>query len=91
MLRIDLHRPVAKFLDRLPPKHRRQLAVKIHQLAADPNPPDAKPLKGFDCPYQRATAGEYRIIFGVEGDILHVFVIGKRNDDEVYRQLRRMS
>lgn len=88
MLRIDLHRPAAKFLDRLPPKQRRQLAVKIHQLAAEPNPPDAKPLKGFEYPYQRITAGEYRIIYGVEGDILHVFIVGKRNDD-VYRRLGR--
>jgi mRNA interferase RelE/StbE len=89
MLRIDLHKPAARFLERLPPKHRRQLSVKIHQLAADPDPPDAKQLKGFDYPYLRATAGEYRIIYGVENDILHVFIIGKRNDDEVYRRLRR--
>jgi mRNA interferase RelE/StbE len=91
MLRIDLHKPAARFLDRLPPKPRRQLSVKIHQLAADPHPPDSKPLKGFDYPYLRATAGEYRIIYGVEGDRLHVFIVGKRNDDEVYRQLRRGS
>ena len=90
MLRIDLHKPAARFLDRLPPKHRRQLSVKVHQLAADPHPPDAKPLKGFACSYLRATAGEYRIVYGVEDDTLHVFIIGKRNDDEVYRQLRRL-
>ena len=90
MLRIDLHRPAARFLDRLPPKHRRQVSGKVLQLAADPDPSDAKPLKGFDYPYQRATAGEYRIVYGVEEGILHVFVIGKRNDDEVYRQLRRL-
>ncbi len=65
--------------------------MKLQQIANDPNQPDAKPLKGFEYPYQRATAGEYRIIFGIEGDTLHVFIIGKRNDDEVYRKLRRGS
>jgi mRNA interferase RelE/StbE len=89
MLRVDLYKPAARFLDRLPPKQRRQLAAKIHQLAAEPDPPDAKPLKGFDRPYRRATAGEYRIIYAVEGAVLSVYLIGKRNDDEVYRQLRR--
>jgi hypothetical protein len=33
-------------------------------------------------------AGEYRIIYNVDGNVLKVFLIGKRNDDESYRTLR---
>lgn len=91
MLKIRSSKEAGRFLQRVPPKHGRQLVAKITSLAADPNPPDSKELKGYPRPWRRATAGEYRIIYRVEGDTLLVEVVGKRNDDEVYRQLRRLS
>ena len=39
----------------------------------------------------RADVGEYRIIYTVENDTLNVFVIGKRNDAEVYKKLKRKT
>lgn len=45
-------------------------------------------LKGYDL--RRADVGEYRLIYSVESDVLRIFVIGKRNDDEVYKKLRRL-
>ena len=53
----------------------------------DPEPPDSS-LIGY--PYRRADIGEYRIVYRVEGDCLKVALIGKRNDDEVYRQLKSL-
>ena len=91
MLKIKSSKQAGKFLKKMPPKHGRQLIAKISDLARDPLPPDAKALKGYPLPLRRATAGEYRIIYRVEGDTLFVELVGKRNDDEVYRQLRRMS
>ncbi len=41
-------------------------------------------------PLCRAKAGEYRIIYHLEGDVLFVRLIGKRNDDEAYRLIERM-
>lgn len=55
-------------------------------LMADPRPADAERLKGYD--YHRVTAGEYRVVYDVRDGVLRVIVIGKRNDDEVYRRLR---
>jgi mRNA interferase RelE/StbE len=55
-------------------------------LMEDPEPPDSFPLTGY--PYRRADIGEYRIVYRVEEDCLKVALIGKRNDDEVYRQLK---
>lgn len=54
---------------------------------SNPNQHDVRPLVGY--PLLRADIGEYRIIFDVEGDQLNVFLIGNRNDDEVYRALKR--
>lgn len=89
MPRVDLHKSAVRFLDRLPPKQKRQVAVRIANLARDPAPQDAKLLKGFEHPFRRADMGEYRIVYLVLDDVLHVLVVGKRNDYEVYRQLRR--
>ena len=87
--RIDIAKRAQKFIDQLPPKQKRQISNKILQLAGDPNPPDAKPLKGF--PYMRADIGEYRIAYLFDDQVLRVPAIGKRNDDEVYRQLKRLQ
>jgi len=56
-------------------------------LMADPEPPDSILIKGS--PYRRADIGEYRIVYQVRNNCLFVFVIGKRNDDEVYRLLKK--
>ncbi|MBI5121705.1 MAG: type II toxin-antitoxin system RelE/ParE family toxin [Rhodospirillales bacterium] len=89
MLRLNPSRQATKFLRTVPEKHARQMLQKIQSLLVDPMPPDAKPLKGH--PFMRTDSGEYRIIYRVEEDELHVALIGKRNDDEVYRLLRRMT
>ena len=89
MLRINLRKAVGRFVDRLPPKHRQQVKRKILQLRDDPMPPDSKLLKGEGA-FRRTDVGEYRIIYRVEGDTLFVFLVGKRNDAEVYRQLQRL-
>jgi mRNA interferase RelE/StbE len=89
MLRIEVGNRVAKFQARLPPKHRRQIAERIILLASAPDAPDTKALHGS--PYRRADSGEYRIVYEVAGGVLRVVLVGKRNDDEVYRALARLG
>ena len=89
MLKIDLSKRSQKFLSRLPPKQARQLTTKILELRSNPEPPDSSKLKGYDY-YRRADFGEYRIIYFVKGDVLMIFLVGKRNDDEIYKQLKRL-
>ncbi len=89
MLKVDILRTAAKSLRRLPPKHRKQVARKIYGLRDDPAPNDSKHLKGTPTAYPRAGVGEYRIIYRVDHDTLRVILVGKRNDQEVYRRLRR--
>lgn len=88
MLHIDLSRDAAKFLQKLTPKHRRQVAGKIFMLSETPLMSDTRELRGHAA-YRRADIGEYRIIYSVAEPFLKVLLIGKRNDDEVYRRFGR--
>ena len=89
MLKIDISKRSQKFLAKLPPKQARQLALKILSLRTDPEPQDSIKLKGYES-YRRTDFGEYRIVYFVKSDVLMIFLIGKRNDDEIYRQLKRV-
>ena len=87
MLRVNLSRQSAKFIRKLTAKHARQVAAKITQLRSNPYPQDSLKLKGYA--YHRTDIGEYRIIYQVEESVLEILLIGKRNDDEVYKKLKR--
>ena len=65
----------------------RQIVIKILELCVEPRPPDSKPIgSGF-----RVDSCEYRIYYEVNGNagLIEVLLISKRNDDEVYRKLKR--
>lgn len=87
MLKLDLTKKALGFLEQLPPKQFRQVANKVFGLMENPELHDSKELIGY--PFRRADIGEYRIVYRVEDDILKVALIGKRNDDNVYRQLKQ--
>lgn len=81
-----LTKAAQKFLDTLPPKQFRQVVQKVFALLADPHPHDSKELKGY--PFLRSDIGEYRIIYDLPGEkTLRLILVGKRNDDDVYRKL----
>jgi len=88
VLKLNVTRQVLKFLHPLPAKQYRQVFNKILALMEDPEPPDSHPLAGY--PYRRADIGEYRIVHRVEEDCLRVALVGKRNDDDVYRHLKTL-
>jgi mRNA interferase RelE/StbE len=85
MLKLLVSKKAQKFLDGLPPKQFRQIIRKVFALLENPRPHDSEELRGY--PFLRNDVGEYRIIYDVQGDTLRLIVIGKRNDEEVYRQL----
>lgn len=88
MLRLDLSRQAAAFLQSIPPKQARQIAERLTALAENPDALPSEALKGY-APMRRLKSGEFRIIFVVEGDVLQIRLIGKRNDDEIYKALGR--
>jgi mRNA interferase RelE/StbE len=83
-----LSKQAAEFLRGLPSKPARQIAEKLKALAEDSNVLPSELLRGY-APMRRLKSGEYRIIFVVDADVVHIRLIGKRNDDEVYKALGR--
>ncbi len=88
MLRLDLSKQALGFLSALPAKQGRQIAEKLKILCDDPQGLPSEMLKGY-APLRRVRAGEFRIVFAVDGELLKVRLIGKRNDDEIYKALQR--
>ena len=90
MITLDLKPKAKKFITFLPPKHKRQIKDCILSLQNNPFPHDAKKLLGYEN-YMRTDTGEYRVIYRYEEEkgLITVALVGKRNDDEIYRIARR--
>jgi len=84
MNNLNISNDVCKFLKNLPAKQSVQLYERIIGLSKTTLNNDIRHLSGYPG-YFRIDHGEYRIIFKKENDIVFIPVIGKRNDDEVYR------
>jgi len=89
MLKINLSKQAAKFLEKAHPKHSKQIAHKILELQENPFPHDSIQLKGQHSHFHRADIGEYRIIYFTKEETIFITIIGKRNDGEVYKILSR--
>ncbi len=88
MLKIEISKVAAKDILNFPIKIQRQIALKIHELMENKMQNDVSYLKGH-APYKRATSGEYRIIFYIKNETLFIDFIGKRNDSDIYKKLKR--
>ena len=80
-------RAAAKSVAELPPKPFRQIWLKVLGLLVDPYPHDSAQLVGYD--FHRVDMGEYRIVYRATETEIELLLVGKRNDDEVYKQLKR--
>ncbi len=78
------------FLNTLPPKHHKQVVTQWFRLWSVPYPTDSKQLTGHQ-KLMRVNCGEYRIIYKVEEETVNVPLIGKRNDNEIYKLLERLN
>lgn len=90
MRKINLTRKAEKFLRGLPLKHAKQIGRKLMELRLNPMPNDASKLAGSD-DYLRTDIGEYRIIYDFDAEVVNIVLIGKRNDDNVYKELKRLK
>ena len=77
------------FLQDLQAKQFKQVTTSILDLLKNPQPHDSKILQGYPGLF-RKDAGEYRIVYRHDEHTVSIMLVGKRNDDEVYRQLRRL-
>ena len=89
MLRLDIKRPAFDCLIDLQTKQFKQVMLSIIKLTQTPYPNDSRKLAGY--PYHRVDIGEFRIIYDVENEVtVRIILVGKRNDDEVYKRLRNL-
>jgi mRNA interferase RelE/StbE len=89
MLKLDIKRPAFDCLVELQTRQFRQVMLSIIRLTKDPHPHDSQKLTGY--PYYRADVGEFRIIYDIEEkETVRIIIVGKRNDDEVYKRLRNL-
>lgn len=88
MRSFSIHREALRFLRHLnqDTKRIRQVMGKVLAVLDSPEQPDAKRLIGHDDLW-RADIGEYRIIYRYDESHVWIDVVGKRNDDEVYKRL----
>jgi mRNA interferase RelE/StbE len=91
MAKHEIANKARKFLSGLPAQQYKQLASAILDLLTDPSPHDSMALKGSSRGERRVDVGEYRVIYVLSGDTVHVLAVGKRNDDEVYKTWTRIN
>jgi len=86
-MKLEFRRAAVKFIDGLDAKQYRQVMRCILGLLIQPMPHDSQLLAGGNG-LRRVTAGEFRVVYAIVDDTIQVHVVGRRNDDSVYRQLR---
>jgi mRNA interferase RelE/StbE len=89
MRRIELSRQAAEFLEELQAKPARQIISRLDSLAIDPSAVPSVPIRGGQGE-RRAKAGEFRIVYEITDEALIVWLVDRRNDDRIYRKLRRL-
>ena len=93
MLPLEIEKRAADFIESLPPKPFKQVMGKVLGLLKTPFPHDSRPLIGYPGLF-RVDVGEYRIVYEPQPAetpaVIKVPIAGKRNDDAVYRELRRV-
>lgn len=91
MRKLAITHDADKVLKTLQAKQYKQVASTIFRLLDDPLPHDSESLKGAKNGERRVDVGEYRIVYCCLDDMIEVLVIGKRNDDDVYKTWMRMK
>ena len=78
-----------KEMRRYPPKIYKQVMRRVVGLQFNPRPHDSE-KKGVG---YTVDTGEYRIFYVInrQEQLVEVLLVGKRNDEEIYKQARRLG
>lgn len=80
--RVEFRPAAVRALRKLDPSVRPRILGAISLLADDPRPPASRPLRGR--PAYRVRVGDYRIIYGIEDDVLLIVIIMLGHRREIY-------
>jgi mRNA interferase RelE/StbE len=81
---IKYEKRALKELSKLPGTAVKQILAKVESLAIDPFQSGIKKLKGFDTVF-RAKAGNYRILYEIDGNKLLVMIVAIGDRKDVYK------
>ena len=90
MATLDFTHDALDFIKNLQAKQYKQVTGKIFELSRNATPADYSKLKGYDDLY-RVDIGEFRIIYRFDKNTVFISLVGKRNGDEVYKQLKQKA
>lgn len=82
--RVVVPRRVVKMIQRLPQPVQQRIRVAIELIAADPRPPKAVALRGFDN-VLRIRVGDYRIVYEVDDEIRLIAIVYAGHRRDAYR------
>lgn len=80
-----------KDLKHMSPKQREQIEKAIALLGSNPRPHNSEELTPLFPHYFKLKIGEYRAVYSFTETAVKIWLIGKRNDNEIYRDLRPMN
>ncbi len=84
--KIQFNKKYLKDLEKIPAYAQKQISAKVLALGIDPRPEGCKKLHGSgNTPLYRIRAGDYRVIYTINDDILLVLVIEVGHRKEIYR------
>jgi mRNA interferase RelE/StbE len=85
--KLSLTNDADRFLAHLDARQFKQVVRRIFELATDATPADSIKMAGSN--FHRVDQGEYRIVYLFDADTVYLIIVGKRNDDEVYKKASR--
>ena len=84
--RIAIKRSAAKALKKIPKADRKRIIDKIDSLIDNSPNPDTTKMKGNN-PFHKIRAGDYRIIYEIQEDVLVILIVKIGHRKDVYRYL----
>jgi mRNA interferase RelE/StbE len=90
MYKLDISKKAFDYIKDLQAKQFKQVYVAILELLKNPNPHDSKALINYPN-LLRKDIGEYRVIYRYDTEVVYIMLVDKRNDDEIYKKLKRLS
>jgi len=89
LLTLKIYPEAVKFIASVGGKQAGQISLKIFDLLKNLTPSDSEVLRGTAGGFRRADVGEFRIVYRVVDESLEIPLVGRRNDDEIYKQVKR--
>jgi mRNA interferase RelE/StbE len=84
--RVELVPSAARAFNKLDPRTQLRIERKIDMLVDDPRPPGVKLLSSEERIY-RLRAGDFRILYQINDNVLVILVIAIGNRRDVYRRI----